>query len=201
MTPLQALIKNIGMLVVFFVLNKYYKGWELNKKYTFYISVIFIAIMATPFILNAVALNYSEAYLNKPPNNYELKLDLLYNNATLSIPPKKLSKGKHIIAFMSLTCPHCRIAAKKIRIIADRNNSISFYFVLNGEDKNLKSFFEDTHTSNMPYCILNGKNFVYLAGTTMPRIYLINNSMVQYDVNYIDLNQKEIEKWTKNSTL
>jgi uncharacterized membrane protein YphA (DoxX/SURF4 family) len=199
MTPFQALIKNIIMLVVFFVLYKYHEGWEINKKYSFMITIIFAASVAMPFVLNPVELDYSEAYLNKPENNYKIELDTLYNNATLNIPPRTLSQGKHIIAFMSLTCPHCRIAAKKIRIIHERNPKISFYLVLNGEDKNLQPFFEDTHTENIPHCMLVGGNsinhFIYLAGTEMPAIYLVNNSVVENKVNYIDLDQQELEKW------
>lgn len=195
MTPMQALFKNIGMLLVLFILYKYYEGWEFNKKFNFLMPLIFATTFAMPFILNPVELDYSEAYLNKPENNYKLELDSLYANAKLNVPPKTLSEGKQVIAFMSLTCPHCRIAAKKIRIIQERNPEISFYFVLNGKDKDLSSFFEDTHTDSIPHCILNGKNFVFLAGTSMPRIYLVNNSMVEHDVNYLELDQKELENW------
>ena len=43
--------------------------------------------------------------------------------------------------------------------------------------------------------MLLGKNFVYLAGTNMPAIYLVNNSIVEHSVNYPDLDQKEVETW------
>jgi len=195
MTPLQALIKNIVMLVILFVLNKNYEGWELEKKYSFLLTVAFATSFAMPFVLNPVELDYSEAYLNKPESNYKLELDSLYAHATLNTPPKYLSKGKHIIAFMSMTCPHCRIAAKKMRIIQERNPAIPFYFVLNGELKSLKLFFDDTHSENIPHCILNGRNFVYLAGTSMPQIYLVNNSEVESELSYFSLDQGEIEKW------
>ena len=195
MTPLQALTKNILLLGVFFVLYKYHAGWELKNKLRYFIIIFFLTAFAFPFILNPVELNYSEAYLNKPENNFKLELDSLYNNARLNVPPKNLSNGKHIVAFMSLTCRHCRIAANKIRIIHQRNPTVSFYFVLNGDTENLKPFFENTHTENIPYCILLGRNFVYLAGTTMPAIYMVNNSIVEHVVNYIDLDQSELEKW------
>ncbi len=195
MTPLQALIKNIIMLGIFFILNKFYNGWELDKKFRFLIIIIFVTAFAMPFVLNPVELNYSEAYLNKPEEKFKLELDSLYNHGKLNTPPKTLSLGKHIIAFMSLTCPHCRIAANKIRIIHERNPGIPFYFVLNGDDKSLIPFFENTHTEDIPYCMLLGRSFVYLAGTSMPTIYMVNNSMVEHEVNYIDLDQSEIEKW------
>jgi uncharacterized membrane protein YphA (DoxX/SURF4 family) len=195
MTPFQALIKNIGMLGAFAVLYKFHAGWEVKDKKRYLLIVPVVASFAMPFILNPVELDYSQAYLNKPEENFKLELDSLYKDATLNIPPTSLSQGKHILAFMSLKCPHCRIAAKKIRIIHERNPSLSFYFVLNGDEENLKPFFEDTHTEDIPHCMLLGRNFIYLAGMDMPTIYLVNNSTVEHWVNYIDLDQKEIEKW------
>ncbi len=195
MTPLQALIKNIIMVALCLVLYKYHEGWQLSKKYRYLILLPYATSLAMPFILNPIELDYSEAYLNKPESNYKIELDTLYKNASLAIPPKTLSQGKHIIAFMSLTCPHCRIAAKKMRIIHERNPEIPFYFVLNGKDEKLQTFFDDTHTENIPHCMLRGRSFVYLAGTSMPSIYLVNNSVVEHEVNYLDLDQTEVEKW------
>ena len=199
MTPLQALIKNGIMLALFFVLYRYHEGWEFKNKGRLIIVLIAAASFTMPFILNPVALDYSEAYLDKPEENFKLELDTLYRYATLNVPPKTLSEGKHVIAFMSLTCPHCRVAANKIRIIHERNPEISFYFVLNGDIEKLKPFFEDTHTETIPHCMLVGgkpvNHFIYLAGTNMPAIYMVNNGIVEHVVNYIDLDQEEIEKW------
>lgn len=197
MTPMQALIKNIIMIAILGLLYKFHEGWNMGKFSKILFVVCFLSAGALPFILNPVELDYSEAYLNKPENNFPLELDSLYNNATVNIPPKTLSQGKHIIAFMSLTCPHCRIAAKKIKIIHERNPELSFYFVLNGTEEKLKPFFSDTHTEDIPYCILNGRPFVYLAGTNMPAIYLVNNGTVEHDVDYISLDQTELEEWVK----
>lgn len=201
MTPLWALVKNIGMLFVFLVLYKFHEGWN-NKVSTYLLWASLVSAVALPFIWNPVALDYSEAYLNKPEENFKLELDTLYTYASLNAPPKALSEGKHVIAFMSLTCPHCRVAANKIRIIHERNPKISFYFVLNGNIENLKPFFENTHTENIPHCMLVGgqpNHFIYLAGTNMPAIYMVNNSVVEHVVNYMDLDQGEIEEWMSTS--
>ncbi|TAL57946.1 MAG: hypothetical protein EPN85_12780 [Bacteroidetes bacterium] len=195
MTPLQALMKNSVMLVILILLYKFHNGWGNGKFSNSLYITLCISSVVLPFILNPVELSYSEAYLNKPENHYKLELDSLYVGAKLTIPPKTLSQGKHIIAFISLTCQHCRIASKKMHIMHERNTNIPFYFVLNGNDENLKPFFDDTHTEEIPHCILLGKNFVFLAGTNMPAIYLINNSMVEHEVNYLDLDQKEVEFW------
>ena len=195
MTPLQALLKNIGMLAVFIGLYKLHDGFNFGKPAKYTIGILLITSIALPFILNPVRLDYSEAYLNKPEKNFKLPLDTLYNNALLNTPPKELSKGKHILSFMSLTCSHCRIAAKKIHILNEKNPAIPFYMILNGKPGDLARFFEDTHTENVPYCMLKGSHFIYLAGLTLPTIYLVNNSVVETEVDYIILDQEEIEKW------
>jgi hypothetical protein len=195
MTPLQALIKNMVMLAILLALYKYHRGWELDEKWKLIIILPFIAAFAAPFILNPVELNYTEAYLNKPENNFKIPLDSLYNNAELNVPPHELSKGKHILVFLSLTCPHCKIAATKLRIIHERAPEIPIYFVLNGDKRNLKSFFEETHSESIPHCMLSGRNFVYLAGTNLPVIYMINNSLIENEINYFILNEDEIKKW------
>jgi hypothetical protein len=193
MTPLQALIKNVIMFALLFVLNKQYTGWQVSNKLIN--SLFILSGFVLPFILNPIQLDYSEAYLNKPENNYLIELDSLYANARINIPPKSLSNGKQVIVFMSLTCPHCKIAAKKIRIIHERNPNIPFYFVLNGKDHKLKPFYEETHTENIPFSMLGAKTFIALAGLSLPQIYLVNNSIVENSVSYFTLNQTELENW------
>jgi hypothetical protein len=195
MTPLQALLKNIIMLAVFAGLYKLHEGFSFGKFSKYIIGVLFLTTMALPFILNPVKLDYSETYLREPGTDFKLELDTLYNNALVNTPPKELVKGKYVIAFLSLTCQHCRVAAKKIHIMHQRNPAIPFYFVLNGKPENLDAFYTDTQTQDIPYCMLKGSHFIYLAGVNLPTIYLINNSMVETRVNYMILDQQEIEKW------
>lgn len=196
MTPLQALMKNAIMLLVTWLIYKYHNGIGFKKDiYLFY--TLMLASVAMPHILNYVDLDYSEAYLTKREDYYKIELDTLYKYAKINAPPKSLSKGKHVIAFMSTTCPHCRIAAKKMKIMMEKNPSLPLYFVLNGDEKDFKLFFEDTKATNVPYCKLNGKGFVFLAGTVMPYICLVNNSMVETTVDYMHLDQNKIENWLK----
>lgn len=196
MTPMWALVKNVIMLAVFIFLYKFHEGWN-NKPATILLWVVLIASISLPFIWNPVSLDYSEAYLNKPEENFSIPLDTLYDHATLNVPPRTLSQGKHVLAFMSLTCPHCRMAAKKMRIMHKRNPQIPFYFILNGDNSKLKVFFDDTKTEDIPHCMLLHHPFIYLAGTEMPAIYLVNNSVVEHQVDYVTLDQTQVEDWLK----
>lgn len=202
MTPLQALIKNIIMIAVSFVIYRFYDGFsffyenaQFKKPGKWLFILLFLTAFALPHILNYVDLNYSAAYLVKKEDSFKLELDTLYKHDKIHQAPESLSKGKHIIAFMSLTCPHCRIAAKKLKIMKEKNPAISMYLVLNGDYKDIPRFFDDTKARNIDYCILNGPGFVYLGGLNLPAIFLVNNSVVENNVNYMELDQTEIEKW------
>lgn len=195
MSPLQALIKNAVLLVLSFIIYKYYDGIEYYKYGKKLLITTFITAFAMPHILNYVDLDYSSSYSSKKEDHFKLELDSVYKNAKLHNPPKTLSQGKHIIAFMSLTCSHCRTAAKKLRLIKQQNPSISIYLILNGNYDKIEPFFEDTKARNIDYCILNGSSFINLAGFHLPSIYLVNNSIVENWIDYPHLDKEEIEKW------
>lgn len=195
MTPAQALGKNAIMFGVSLLIWRFYTGFDYGKISRILMGLVIITSFSLPHILNYVDLDYSEAYLHKPEDHFKLELDSLYKDAKINTPPRGLCQGKHIIAFMSATCPHCRIAAKKLRLFKEEDPNLPIYIVLNGDDNKIKLFFEDTKATNIPYCKLNGRNFVYLAGLSMPMIYLVNNSVVETNVNYMQLDQDEIEKW------
>ncbi len=195
MTPLQAIVKNVVMLSLCFVIFKFIKGFNYFKFNKWLFGLLALTALSLPHILNYVDIEYSSSYLVKKDNQFKLELDSLYSNATLKVPPKSLSKGKHVIAFMSLTCGHCRIAAKKMRIMKEKNPDLPIYFVLNGDVKNLKPFYQDTKSQNIDYTMLNGRTFVYLAGLNMPAIFLVNNSTVENWITYFDLDQSKVENW------
>jgi hypothetical protein len=75
MTPLQAILKNAVMLIVFFLLYYFHEGWSFNNKLRRLVLVPVLAAFIFPFILNPVELDYSESYLNKPENNFKIELD------------------------------------------------------------------------------------------------------------------------------
>ncbi len=196
MTPLQALIKNIIMLIVLFIIYKLAFNFQLKfKSLEFYFFIIAITVV---FVVNPVDYGYSENYLNKPFDRYELNIDTLYHSTNyekIGKPTKDIRKGKYIVAFMSSTCGHCKIAAKKFSVIHAENQQIPIYFFINGEDAAIQKFRNDNEIGQIPYSKLNGQVFISLAGLQLPMIYYLNNSYVEKQVDYFTLEQDHIENW------
>ncbi|MEO6301955.1 MAG: MauE/DoxX family redox-associated membrane protein [Bacteroidia bacterium] len=198
MTPLEAIIKNVIMIAGCLIVYFFYEGWKIkyNKEL---LSFACLTALTVPFLFNPIDYAYTSNNLDEKVN-YPLELNLLFqpeDTAKVEIPKIDLRKGKHVVAFISLTCPHCRIAAKKFRLIKKDNPDLPIYFILNGEKSKYKSFIDDTHADNIPssYCL--GKTFVNLAGTDLPRIYYLDNGILVKKVDYYELSQYNIEDWLK----
>lgn len=196
MTPLQAILKNVVMLLlmvpVYFIQN----NWQF-KYNALFLSFLGVSTIAVPFVINPVDYTYSSNNLQEKVN-YPLELELLYqpeDTVKVEIPQVELRKGKHVLAFLSLTCSHCRIAAKKFRLIKRNNPNLSIYFVLNGGKEKLPDFLKDTKSENIPYSFCLGKTFVHLASAQLPRIYYLDNSVVVKKVDYYELSQTDLENW------
>ena len=196
MSPLQAIIKNIIMIIGALIVYFLHEGWKL-KHQALALSLTTVSVVTITFMMNPVDYTYSSNNLDEKIN-YPLPLELLYqpeDTSKVEIPKVELRKGKQVLAFLSLTCSHCRIAAKKFRLIKKQNPNIPIYFVLNGDKKNYLPFINDTKADNIPssYCL--GKSFIQLASAHLPRIYYLDNGIVVKKVDYFELNQYQIEDW------
>jgi uncharacterized membrane protein YphA (DoxX/SURF4 family) len=195
MTPLESIIKNIILIGISLLVYFFHKGYKIPFRKIILV-VCLLASFVLPFVLNPVDMLTTEQMQDEAVG-YKLDLDLIYNSSDLVKPKVDLRKGKHIIAFMSLTCPHCRVAAYKLHVINKKNPEISMYIFLNGDDFNLKPFFDDTKCENIPHSMLLGQRFVKIAGVKMPSILWVNNSIVEKKLKYMFVNQQDIEEWIK----
>jgi len=207
MTPSQAIIKNIimiaGGVIVYFI----FEGWKIKtqrfKGNKTFLVITCLVMVTLPFIFNRVDYSYTSNNLDEKVN-YPLELNLLYHpedTAKVQVPKPDLTKGKQVLAFLSLSCPHCRVAAKKFRLIKKNNPSLPIYFILNGDKEKYAPFIEDTKADNIPFSFCLGKTFVRLASTQLPRIYYLDNGIVVKKVDYYELNQYRIEDWIKTGKL
>ncbi|MBS1774126.1 MAG: hypothetical protein JST82_14810 [Bacteroidetes bacterium] len=192
MNPLQSILKNIAMIIAVIVLMFIYP--IKPYKYQEWLSAV-IAMSAIVAAFLIAPLNTH----NKPDITSEpINLTGLYADST-NKPLTELRTGKHIVAFMSLTCPHCRKAAYLLHVIQEKNPQIPIYLILAGNPSNEKVFFTETKAGNLPYILYkNTATFDQLAGEGVPAIYWINNSVIERKSTYLQLDPAEIKNWLKD---
>lgn len=109
----------------------------------------------------------------------------------------ELRKGKHIIAFLSPSCPHCRIAAYKMHVMRQSNPSLPLFMVIGGS-ADLSDFWKHTKAMDVPYSRLPRDPFLDYTGGVFPLIIWVNDGWVEARSNYNTLNEGEIEQWLGN---
>jgi hypothetical protein len=111
-------------------------------------------------------------------------------------PTINLQQGKHIIAFLSLTCPHCRKAAYLMQILYLKDPQLPFYMVLNGRKEGEAAFFGETKSAVVPHTIIRDVSaFRAMAGEYVPAIYWVSNSTIERKTYYTELDPKGINAW------
>jgi len=196
MTPLQSVIKNAGMIFILAMMSRIQYEWNF-KWANLLTMLLFLGSISIPIIISppeSIYLAEKEPILNKP-----IPLSLLYHSQNNKAPIIELRKGKHVIAFMSMTCEYCRKAAKRMHIMKEKNPSIPFYIILNGDSSKLNDFLKDTRASNIDFSIFNGvEQFITLAdGHALPKIRWVEDTTVYKEPNYITMDEEAIEKWLK----
>ncbi len=191
MTPLAAIIKNIVMIAVTVLLMFIYP--VKPYKYQEYILMpIAMLGLTLPFLYNNIDVSTAPVPYKKPIN-----LDLLYKYAPA--PEIDLRHGKHIIAFMSLTCPHCKKAAYLLQIIHREHPELPLYMVLDGADAFKKQFFEETHAEAVPHLLyFHTNDFIDLAGNEgVPAIYWVNDGKIELRSKnaYYQLDPNYMQQW------
>lgn len=200
-TPLEGIIKNIAtilFLILLYFTDKlpiYLSNLWSKIGLAICLSLPIILILATnPPDALIIFDRYEGKVLNKNPN-----LELLYQSEKFAKPTVDFRTGKHVLALLSLTCGHCRLAALKFHTLMSRKPNLPIYMILNGEDQNLSEFFEKTLAKNVPYSRLNGKGFIELSEYEVPQILFINNGVIEKKVSHITLTDVEIEEWLKHN--
>ncbi len=191
MSPLLSLLKNIGLIVAALILNRIYKRTD-SKTIQLIAIAVFVVFIALPFIIFPVQ------------KRSQLPVSKLYTSSESQIPTVDLRTGKHILCFMSLSCPHCRDAARMFATMKESNPALPVYFALSAGDtatleERLEDFMQDTKASSIPHHFMSPKDFtdmIILSGSNgVPVMLWMEDSTIVRKVNVMELNQKEIELW------
>lgn len=195
MTPLQAIVKNIVMIAVTAILMFLYP--VRPYKYQEYATMLLCLVaFSAPFLTHPI-------YTGTAPVAAHDQVDLspLYQYETP--PAVDLRKGKHIVAFMSLTCPHCRKAAYLLQIIHREHPDLPIYLVIAGAEPFKKAFFDETHAESVPHLLYYGHTdeFTKMAGDAVPAIYWMNDGRVEYKSKYAyyQLDPSYMQAWVKGN--
>lgn len=191
MSPASSLVKNVLMIAVIYIIKRFHFGLSF-KHAKWIVPVLFAGATISTYFIFPIPSSQPQ-WLKK--DKYEIDLKALYAPDKEDAPKTDLTKGKHVIAFFSLTCPHCKMAAYKMHVMKKKNPSLPFHIVYAGNSKHLNDFWKETQAKSIPNTRLQADDFTAIAGFSWPAIFLVNDGWVEGQTNYISMNQAEIEEW------
>ncbi|MEI6311482.1 MAG: DoxX family protein [Bacteroidota bacterium] len=198
MTPLQGIVKNIIIIIVI-LLAYFLQSYTVFsfKYYVVLVSIFSVLSFSIPFVLNPMAINEKGFIPEKIPHN--LTLDSLYNeDSIISSQSLELKNNKQIIAYLSMYCVHCKIAAQKLSLFKEKNPKLPIHFILVGNKGLVANFKKESKFKNIDYYFTSNKILMKDTDASFPKIYMVDNSKaVKLCEKYYLLNMDEIEVWLK----
>jgi len=198
MSPSASLLKNLGLLIILAILLRYHRGLVFRRSNILALGLLFVAFTS---IFIAFYIPFEQPnWLRK--DKYKMDFSPLYKAKNADIPAADLTKGKHIVAFLSQSCPHCRLTAYKMHLMKVQDTTLPFFMIIGGTS-DLSDFWKTTKAQNIAYTRLDKDNFLKYTGGIFPLIVLVNNGWIEAKTNYVTLDQAELEHWVaqKSDTL
>ncbi len=161
-------------LLAFFTSLHYYLFTEFKfiKKYAFIKFLPFILIVL-PFILNPVyPCDFKADYSIDPEGSAQ------FDKLKANFPAYTANDTNTVYAFFSVTCPYCKLAARKLYVSQARYpNFPKVKVVFWGEEESIQHYMKITDT-HFPYLKIEDASFPDYAGGSYPRFkYVKNNTL------------------------
>lgn len=190
--PLVSLLKNLMMLPVlgFLVANLKIKAFRWDNIAGFlvigFVSLVGVGIASPPDFFHKGTYD-SEGYLN------ELSMENLKNDAFLTIDTSASIPQKQIVMMMSMSCPICEMAIKKIEIIQRRHPKMLpiTLVVMAGKIDGWIGFKKTNNVPNYPVWFLEPENFLQYT-KSLPTLYFVKNGTIVKIKSYRDLLESDL---------
>jgi hypothetical protein len=183
MSPRASLVKNGVLLVVLTLLTRYHRG----------LSYMWTRITAPILISAAIVTLFIVVPVFKP---YKFDFTKMYTE--VDTPKINLRAGKHIIAFLSPSCIHCRRAGNMMHQDMLTDSTLPFFMVLGGLNSDLTDFWKASQAQGIPYMRMEKDPFLVYTHSVFPYIIWVNNGIVEEETDYKDLSTPAIQKWLQH---
>ena len=178
------LLKN-GLLIA--LLLFIYKAEQLvikNKKMI--VSTSFILSLLFPFFFSPPHTFFKEKYSKNSSYDEVVLQQFLDEN-------KAYSEGKQILCFFGTGCKYCKLATKKISVIANKlNNKDLVKIVFWGTEESVTEFYKETNSTVFEYSFLSPNKFLRITDGKMPLIILLENGVVKSKFGYGSIDETAI---------
>lgn len=180
--PLESLIKNLIMIVLLLLsFRREPSGILSNRTFRIIAAIVIITVsLALPFVLSPPDIIYNKIYTPVLREYGEEHIQL--SDSTLVY-----WEGSKVLFFSSPSCYYCRMATKKLSIMAERKgtrDNVLFYFF--GDEDYIERFWQESEVEPFPYVILPTAEIITVTDGLFPTLIFVENGRVVKRSGYRD---------------
>lgn len=184
-----SLMKN-GLLIVLLLYSKKSIVFRFRFDNIVLVSLLVLSI-SLPFTITPPDSFFYDKYSKSVSYN-----DLLLNEYLRE--QKDYQKGRKILCFFSTGCRFCKLAARKVTVMAKKaENADAVKYIFSGSESSIGRFFKETHSTVFQYSFLPPKRFLRITNGEMPLIVLLEDGVVKGRYGYRDMKDSEIINFIK----
>ncbi len=184
MSHTLSLLKNIFLLALLVIS---YQGHSSKFRYD---KLVLMAIAVFSVLIPLIITPPDSFFYSKYSKNIN------YNEFMLAEFLKEndqYTKGKKMLCFFSTGCRFCKLAARKISVIAKKANDAEVVsFVFAGAEVSADMFFEETNSTIFQYSFLSPNRFLKITNGEMPLIILLEDGNIKGRYGYRDIREDEL---------
>ncbi len=188
----QTIIKNIILIGLSIVLIIFGKSTKYKLPYTLITTILLFAI---PFIASTPDVFIYNQQTENNVSNVEYNPEVFYEyyNSNDSLKQYK------IMCFISTGCDFCKLATKKLNVIANKTNSTNkIHFSHWSSNSRIKSFYKELNVSDYTANTIEPNKLLQITKGSIPRIFLIKNDTIFKVYGLRDMNEEIIIEHLRN---
>lgn len=171
LTPIESIIKNVVLIIMLLLIKRDYHPSGILK----WLPILFLIIaFASTFLLNRVGLQNAQGIELNEIVDYS-ELPPLYKTGEKI----DFTQGNKIVAFLSVSCSHCKSAAHKLAYLKSKHQIDNLYIVLGSkEENNIQPFLDDTKL-DFPLIWINNDSFFKYSGGSLPAFVYMEKGVLK----------------------
>ena len=182
LNPAASLLKNF-MLIIMLLIIKNSADFQIRFG-KIYFAVILIFTLFFPGIFSPPDFIYKKVYQTVPGTGIGSQIHI--SDTTLNI-----SEGKKVLAFFSMGCKYCILAAHKISLIADRTNTHeNINYIFFGDERDLENFWDKSQSKRFRHTIIPFPEIMHITDGRLPVVFFVEKGFVKQKAAYRDLTEE-----------
>lgn len=189
LNPAYSIIKNLVTIVLLLIIRKE-EDYQFRGKVAVGVIAAVLALGA-PFILFPTDSVYN-LVLKSDSGVNEKQFGTFINDSTAQT--LQIDKGNYILGFLASDCKYCKLSAKKINTMVEKNHldTNKVVFMIWGNDSSVAKFKEETEATHFRYAKINPVEAIQLVNGQFPTYVFVKDGKPLEAVNIRGLNDKKI---------